>query len=73
MTRINESQQNTEKTPLTDRQLKAIPIIVASPTYTQGCKNARLNRTTFYDWMKDPQFKAELDRQRDRISDVPVE
>ena len=68
MTEVNESQQNTEKTQLTARQLKAIPAIVASPTYTQGCKKARVNRTTFYGWLKDPQFKAELDRQRDQIA-----
>ncbi len=56
------------KQKLTDRQLKAIPHIVSNPTYEQGCKKARLNRTTFYKWLKIPQFKAELDRQRDEIT-----
>ena len=68
MTEPNESQQNAGKTPLTDRQLKAIPVIVGSPTYTQGCKEARLNRTTFYEWLKNPEFKAELDRKREEIA-----
>lgn len=68
MTELNRTQQNAEKTHLTDRQLKAIPIIVTSPTYTQACKKAQLNRTTFYEWLKNPQFKAELDRQRDEIT-----
>ncbi len=68
MTESNKNQQNDKKTKLTDRQLKAIPLIVASPTYTEGCKGAKLNRTTFYEWLKIPEFKAELDRQRDEIA-----
>ena len=68
MTESNKNQQNDKKTKLTGRQLKAIPLIVASPTYTEGCKRAKLNRTTFYKWLKIPEFKAELDHQRDEIA-----
>jgi len=68
MTESNKNQQNDKKTKLTERQLKAIPLIVASPTYTEGCKKAKLNRTTFYKWLKMPEFKAELDRQRDEVA-----
>ncbi len=68
MTKPNKKQQKTKKTKLTARQLKAIPKIVTSPTYTEGCKKAKVNRTTFYEWLKKPEFKAELDRQRDEIA-----
>ena len=68
MTKTNKNQQKAQKKKLTDRQLKVIPIIVTSPTYSEGCKKAKLNRTTFYEWMKKPEFKAELDRQRDEIA-----
>jgi hypothetical protein len=68
MTKSNKTQQNTEKTKLTDRQLKAIPIIVTCPTYSEACKKAKVNRTTFYEWLKMPEFKAELDQQRDEIA-----
>ena len=57
-----------EKPKLTARQLKAIPHIVSSPTYTKGCKKAKINKTTLYKWLKEPEFKAELDRQRDEIA-----
>ena len=57
-----------EKTKLTARQLKAIPHIVSSPTYTESCKKAKINKTTLYKWLKEPVFKAELDRQRDEIA-----
>jgi len=67
MTESNKNQQNKEKSELTDRQLKAIPVIVSSTTYTEGCKKAKLNRTTFYEWLKRPEFKAELDRQRQQV------
>ena len=68
MTKSNKNQQNTGKTKLTDRQLKVIPIIVTNATYSDGCRKAKLNRTTFYKWLKIPDFKAELDRQRDEIA-----
>jgi len=67
MTESNKNQQNSEKSQLTDRQLKAIPLIVASPTYTEGCQKAKINRATFYEWLKEPEFKAELERQRNEI------
>lgn len=57
-----------EKPKLTARQLKAIPHIVSSPTYTKGCKKAKINKTTLYKWLKEPEFKAELDRQRDEVA-----
>lgn len=68
MTKSNKNQQNNGKSQLTDRQLKAIPVIVTCPTYTEGCKKAKLSRTTFYDWLKKPEFKAELEKQRDEIT-----
>ena len=53
---------------LTERQRKAIPSIVSSPTYTRGCKKAKINKATLYEWLKVPEFKAELDRQRDEVA-----
>ena len=57
-----------KKAKLTDRQIKAIPHIVISPTYAEGCKKAKINKTTLYKWLKEPLFKTELDRQRDEIA-----
>jgi hypothetical protein len=57
-----------KKSKLTARQLKAIPHIVSSPTYTEGCKKAKINKTTLYKWLKESVFKAELDRQRDEVA-----
>ena len=49
------------------RQLRAIPFLVSSPTYTQGCEKAKISKTTLYKWLKAPEFKAELERQRDNV------
>jgi len=57
------------KTELTKRQLRAIPHIVRAKTYSEGIKNAGIGRTTFYEWLKQPEFKAELDRQRHQLAD----
>jgi len=57
-----------EAQTLTDRQIKAIPYLVSSPTYTEGCEKAKINKSTFYKWLKDGVFKAELERQRDQVA-----
>jgi hypothetical protein len=67
-TKPNKIRQNDEKAKLTARQIKAIPHIVACPTYTEGCEKAKLNRATFYEWLKEPEFKAELEKQRDEVA-----
>ncbi|MFH1613846.1 MAG: phBC6A51 family helix-turn-helix protein [Planctomycetota bacterium] len=53
---------------LTNRQLKAIPFIVTSSTYTDGCKKAKVDRTTFYKWLRQPEFNTELDRKRNEVT-----
>jgi phage terminase small subunit len=59
---------NNEEIPkLSRRQLRAIPFLVGTATYTQGCEKAKINKTTLYKWLKNPEFKAELDRQRSEI------
>jgi hypothetical protein len=42
-------------------------IIAAWPGLPEHIKKAKINKTTLYKWLKEPEFKAELDRQRDEI------
>lgn len=51
------------------RQLKAIPFVVSCPTCTEAIEKAKVSRKTFYEWLKQPEFKAELDRQRGEIAE----
>lgn len=65
MTTESDNIRQTEgESTLTARQAKFLPVLVASPTYTAACKAGRVSRDTLYEWLKDPTFKAELDRQR---------
>jgi hypothetical protein len=52
---------------LTDRQVKFLPVLLANVNYTEACRKGRVSRDTLYEWLKDPVFKAELDRQRDEL------
>jgi len=42
---------------LTERQLKAVPHIIGSPTYSEGAKKAGVSQKTLYEWLKIPEFK----------------
>ena len=52
---------------LTTKQAKAIPILLSARSYEQGCKKAKISKTTFYAWMQDEDFAAEFNRQRSEI------
>ena len=55
---------------LTPRQTSAIPHIAAAPSLRQGARDAGIGYTTIVRWMRDPLFRAELDRARDAIASV---
>ena len=59
-----------EKTKLTTKQAKTIPILLAAKTYEKGCKSARISKTTFYKWMQDEGFASEFERQRNKIAEA---
>jgi integrase len=59
--------QTEDKSKLTARQVKFLPVLLASPSYSQACKAGRVSRDTLYTWLAQPEFKAELDRQRNEL------
>jgi Cdc6-like AAA superfamily ATPase len=63
----DKNQQTDEKPGLTERQRSFIPLLVTSSTFTEACERGRINRTTLYEWLKLPGFKAEVERQREQI------
>ena len=54
---------------LEQRQLKAIPILARSKSVKQGAKEAGITRTTYYNWIKDPEFRRTLTRERQKLFD----
>lgn len=67
-TESDEIRQNDREATLTTRQARFLPVLLASTTYTAACEKGRVSRDTLYEWLKDPAFKAELDRQRDELA-----
>lgn len=56
-----------DKNELSDRQLKALPFFAASASVESACREADVSKETFYRWLKEPLFKAELDKLRNEI------
>ena len=72
-----ELSKETEETKpnrigLTDRQKTAIPFFLGSKSYDEGCKQSGVSKTTFFEWLKNPIFKDELDKARDAIVEEAI-
>ena len=57
-------------TTLSDRQLRALPYLVASPTLSEGARLAQVGQRTLYRWMNDDDFRAELEQLRNKAAEV---
>ena len=64
---MNSNKPNGTDKSLTEKQLASIPVILASKNYAEGVKKAKIGKTTFYKWLKTPEFKQELDFQRKQL------
>ncbi len=63
----------SDKTGLTEKQRKALPFLIAAPSEGEGCKQAKIARQTYYEWLKGSAFKTELGRLRNAVVDDAVE
>lgn len=50
---------------LPEKQRRLIPYIVNAHTIEQGCRDAGITATTFYEYLKSPSFAQELRKARD--------
>ncbi len=55
---------------LSPRQTAALPHIASEPTLADGARAARIARITLNRWMREPAFRAELERIRQNIADL---
>lgn len=67
------TQTKPDKNGLSDKQLKALPFLVTTLSDGEGCKQAKISRQTYYEWLKEPSFKHELRRLRNLIVEDAVE
>ena len=62
----------SDKLSLSKRQTQALPIFASNLTIEEACERAGISRNTFYEWLKEPQFKLELERLRNEIVNEAV-
>ena len=68
-----EKKTNRDKTGLSERQRAALPYFLSCRTYEEGCRQAGIGKNTFYSWLQESQFKAEMDRLRDDLVDQAID
>jgi hypothetical protein len=57
---------------LSERQKAAIPFFLGSNSYEENCRQAGISKAAFFDWLKNPYFKGELDRAREAVVDEAI-
>ena len=73
MAKPNETERLQESETLTRRQRAVLPYLIAAPSLEEGCRKARVSKTTVYTWLKEPGFQAELKRLRQTLVDEAFE
>ncbi len=66
----SETDSSEETTDLTQKQLAALPYLVASPSLSEGARLATIDRATLYRWMNDDEFRRTLERLRAEAADL---
>ena len=68
--RQNETDETIVESGLTERQVAALPYIVAGATLSEGARLASVGRATLYRWMEDDQFRSALERTRSEAAEL---
>jgi hypothetical protein len=61
-----------DQTRLSSRQKKALPFFISSSSETEACRLSKVSKQTFYEWLKNPLFKSELERLRNELINEAV-
>jgi len=69
MTESNETERLNGPETLTRRQRVVLPYLITTSSLEEGCRKARVSKTTVYAWLKEPGFQAELKRLRQALLD----
>ena len=67
-TKLNGFEQG-----LSRKQVEAIPYLVGARSLEEGCRKARVAKSTLYQWLKDEPFRKELARHREQITSEALE
>lgn len=64
---IRQNMTKTDTNALSPKQLMALPIFASEINHNEACKQVGISRDCFYEWMKQPLFKAELNKMRNEL------
>ena len=59
--------KQTKTNQLTNRQRAAIPHLIGARSLEEARRKARVAKATFYGWLKEEAFQAELRRQQGQV------
>lgn len=65
--------QNRKDSLISVKQAKTIPHILRAKNVEAGCLDAGISKTLFYQWLKEPEFAREYERQRGVLIDEAME
>jgi phage terminase small subunit len=52
---------------LNTKQAKFIPEFIKTGSVNKACNKAKIDRQTYYNWMKEEEFASELKKQQDAL------
>lgn len=65
-------QNQTKSDKLKRSKETALPILACTPDYTEAAKLIGCSRGEIYEWLKDEDFKAQLEKLRSRLVDDAI-
>lgn len=67
------NQTKIDQNGLSERQIKALSFLIGSTSEAEACRQAKISKQTYYDWLKDSAFRESLKRLRDHALEDAVE
>ena len=58
---------NKDSLELSQKQIAAITFFIGNKSVDEACKEAGISRNAYYEWLKEPAFKDELNRLRNEV------
>lgn len=71
--RTERNIPKTDQIGLSERQLRSLPYFCGGASIKQICKDVRIAKTTYYEWIKDPLFSKELEAYRKQSNAKAIE
>jgi len=53
-------------------QQKALPYLVSCKSYAQAAKEIGVSENQIYEWLRDPEFKSEIEKQRNQVTKTAI-